>query len=111
MDRATRRRLTARADVIKAMAHPTRLFLVEELSRGEQCVCDLTAMVGADISTVSRHLAVLRQAGILSSERKGQQIFYRLETPCVLGFFDCIEGVLNPEAAAEARRSAPRCGC
>ena len=56
MDRITRRRLEERAGVIKAMAHPTRLFLVEQLATGERCVCELTDGVGADISTVSRHL-------------------------------------------------------
>ena len=111
MDAATRARLDARAEVIKAMAHPTRLFLVEHLSRGERCVCDLTARVGSDISTVSRHLAILRQAGILASERRGQQIFYRLQTPCVLGFFDCIEGVLHPTRGGRARKAAPSCAC
>lgn len=106
MDRATRRRLETRARVIKAMAHPTRLFLVETLERGERCVCELTEMIDADISTVSRHLSVLREAGVLSSERRGQQVYYQLRAPCVLGFFACIEGVLNAQD-----ESAPACGC
>lgn len=106
MDAATRDRLEARARVIRAMAHPTRLFLVETLERGERCVCELTEGIEADLSTVSRHLAVLRQAGILASERRGQQVFYRLRTPCVLGFFTCIEGVLNPEPEI-----ASNCAC
>ena len=49
----TRRRLEAQARVVKALAHPTRLFLVEELCKQERCVCELQALVGADISTVS----------------------------------------------------------
>jgi len=106
MDAPTRQRLEARARVLKAMAHPTRLFLVETLARGERCVCELTEGIDADLSTVSRHLAVLREAGILACERRGQQVVYRLHTPCVLGFFTCIEGVLNPQEA-----SAPSCGC
>lgn len=106
MDAATRSRLETRARVIKAMAHPTRLFLVETLEQGERCVCELTALVDADVSTVSRHLAVLREAGVLACERRGQQVFYRLRAPCVLGFFSCIEGVLNPQEEA-----APSCGC
>ena len=61
-------RYEARAHVIKAMAHPTRLFIVEELSRCERCVCELTEMIGADISTVSKHLSVLRNAGIVRDE-------------------------------------------
>ena len=106
MDSDTRARFEARARIIKAMAHPTRLFFVDQLSRGERCVCELTELIDADISTVSRHLSVLREAGILACERRGQQVFYRLLTPCVLGFFSCIEGVLNPQ-----EEGAPSCGC
>lgn len=85
----------ARAKVMKALAHPSRLFIVDELSRGERCVCELTEMVGADVSTVSKHLAVLKAAGVLSDERRGQQVFYRLRVPCILNFFGCVEAVLE----------------
>jgi len=91
-----------RARIVKALAHPTRLFLTDELSRGERCVCELTRMVGADVSTVSRHLALLREAGIVADDKRGQQVFYRLRTPCVLKFFGCIEAVLTENARAQA---------
>jgi DNA-binding transcriptional ArsR family regulator len=87
-----------RARVLKAMAHPSRLLMIDELSRGERCVCDLTRLVGADISTVSKHLAVLKRVGIVADERRGQQVFYRLKVPCVLGFFHCIESVIRAGA-------------
>ena len=100
---ATRRRLEgkvkahaeARARVMKALAHPSRLFIVDELSRGERCVCELTEMVGADVSTVSKHLAVLKAAGVVIDDRRGQQVFYRLRVPCILNFFGCVEAVLE----------------
>ena len=98
MDRRTRARLEARARVIKALAHPTRLFIVEELARGERCVCELTAMIGADISTVSKHLASLRNAGLLTDEKRGAQVFYSLHTPCILNFMSCVESVLSTSA-------------
>ena len=96
VDHQTLTRYEARARVIKALAHPTRLFIVEELARGERCVCELREMVGADLSTVSKHLAVLKNAGILSDERRGAQVFYRLRVPCVLNFFGCVEALLRP---------------
>jgi ArsR family transcriptional regulator len=100
----TRTRYEAKARVMKALAHPTRLFLVEELARGERCVCELRDMVGADISTVSKHLALLKNAGILSDDKRGQQVFYRLRTPCVLGFFECVERVQEAVTPAKAVR-------
>lgn len=89
-----------RAAVVKALAHPSRLLIVDELSRGERCVCELTDLVGSDISTVSKHLAVLRKAGIVQDEKRGLQVFYRLRCPCVLRFFDCIEAVIEEKERA-----------
>jgi DNA-binding transcriptional ArsR family regulator len=92
-------RYEARARVVKAMAHPSRMFIVDELSRsGERCVCELTEMVGADISTVSKHLAVLRHAGIIGDEKRGNQVFYRLKVPCIMDFFRCVEAVMECDA-------------
>ncbi len=95
MNPQLREQFQVRAQVIKAMGHPTRLFIVHELEKGEQCVCDLQAKIQADLSTVSRHLAILRQVGIISSRKQGNQVFYRLECRCVMGFFQCVETVLR----------------
>lgn len=95
MKREVQERFEARADIIKALAHPSRLFIVDELSRGERCVCELTEMVGADTSTVSKHLSLLRNAGIISDRKEGLKVFYRLETPCALNFLSCVENVLK----------------
>jgi ArsR family transcriptional regulator len=84
------------------MGHPTRLFIVEELSRGERCVCELTEMVDADVSTVSKHLSVLKNAGIVRDEKRGSQVFYSLLVPCVLNFFSCVESVLESRAREQA---------
>ncbi|MCG9728477.1 metalloregulator ArsR/SmtB family transcription factor [Shewanella sp. Isolate13] len=95
-------KLNARAAVLKALAHPTRLWLVEQLQQQERCVCELTDGVNADISTVSKHLSLLRQAGIISSRRDGKQIYYRLETPCLLKMLSCVESVIEKNAAHHA---------
>jgi DNA-binding transcriptional ArsR family regulator len=90
----------ARCRIVKAMAHPTRMFIVDELSRsGERCVCELTSMVGADISTVSKHLAILKGAGIVDDDKRGNQVFYRLKVPCIMDFFRCVESVIECNAA------------
>lgn len=103
---AARARLAARANVAKAMAHPSRLAIVERLAKGTACVCDLVALVGADISTVSRHLSVLKSAGIVAGERKGAWVHYRLRCPCVLQFLDCVEAVIREAAEGGAGRAS-----
>jgi ArsR family transcriptional regulator len=87
----------AKAQIIKALAHPTRLFIVDELSRGERCVNDLTDMIGVEMPTVSRHLSQLKSVGLLEDEKRGPQVFYRLRVPCVLNFFKCVQAVQNSE--------------
>jgi DNA-binding transcriptional ArsR family regulator len=95
MTAAAQAEYKTKARIIKALAHPTRLFIVDELSRGERCVCELTDMIGVEMPTVSRHLSQLKSAGILEDEKRGAQVFYRLRVPCVLNFFKCVEAVQN----------------
>jgi len=108
MDTKTQARFEARARILKALAHSSRLFMVEELSRGERCVCELTEMVGSDMSTVSKHLSVLKSAGIVADDKRGMQVYYRLKMPCVLRFFDCIGEVLQ-QSAQEQMELACKC--
>jgi DNA-binding transcriptional ArsR family regulator len=82
-----------RTRVLKAMAHPSRLLILESLIDGERCVCDLQRIVRSDISTVSKHLALMREAGLVLDRRQGLQVFYRLRVPCVLKFLDCVDAV------------------
>jgi DNA-binding transcriptional ArsR family regulator len=105
VDTKTQAKFDAWAKVVKAMAHPTRLFIVDELSRsGERCVCELTEMIGADISTVSKHLSILKAAGIVDDDKRGNMVYYHLGVPCILQFFDCIESVLRG-SAGQCRRA------
>ncbi len=98
MDTQVYARYDALAKVIKAIAHPSRLFVIDELAKGERCVCELTEMIGADTSTVSKHLAILKSAGIIQSEKRGVQVYYKLHIPCILKFLGCIESVITTQA-------------
>ncbi|MFH1566835.1 MAG: metalloregulator ArsR/SmtB family transcription factor [Gemmatimonadota bacterium] len=98
MDPKTAARCQARAHIIKALAHPTRVFLMEELARGERCVCELTGMVGADTSTVSKHLSLLKAAGLVQDEKRGTMVYYHLRIRCALGFLDCVESMVRSVA-------------
>ena len=103
MNKKQRAMYEARARIIKAMAHPTRLFIVDELSKCERCVRELTEMTDVDVSTVSKHLSILRNAGIVSDEKRGAQVYYTLRVPCVMGFFSCVESVLKTTASDQLK--------
>ncbi len=79
------------AEVFKALGHPTRLWIVKQLADGqEHCVCEFVNAVGVRFATVSQHLAILKNAGIITDEKRGKQVFYHLACPCILGIVDCV---------------------
>ena len=106
MNKTERETLERRANILKALAHPSRLMMVDGLAKGERCVCELQELVGADMSTVSKHLTVLRNAGLVESDKRGLQVFYTLLSPCVTNFFTCVESVI--EAHHQQKGSAPQ---
>ncbi|MDD5707689.1 MAG: metalloregulator ArsR/SmtB family transcription factor [Kiritimatiellae bacterium] len=83
---------------MKALASPVRLKIVDELSRGERCICELQPLFPMNKSTLCRHVAELRNVGIVCERRDGVRCFLRLLTPCVLSMFDCAMGVIRAEA-------------
>ncbi len=93
---------TAKANVLKALAHPTRLWMAEMLSEGERCVCEFADKIDADMSTISKHLSVLKQAGIVEDDKRGKQVYYKLKVPCVLNFMNCVEAVIASNAKEQA---------
>lgn len=104
MDKTEKAKYETRSKVLKALAHPTRLKLVDILSdHDEVCVCDLTEAVGTDMSTVSRHLSQLKNAGIVESEKHGQMVFYRLRVKCLTRLFSCIESVVQGHVESQLK--------
>ncbi len=93
--------ITAKANIFKALGHPSRLAIVEKLAQGECCVCDLVDLVNADYSTVSKHLAILKDVGVVDFTRDGKKMMYRLKVPCILRFMDCIENLVIRENEVE----------
>ncbi|HAU28627.1 MAG TPA: transcriptional regulator [Rhodospirillaceae bacterium] len=90
-----RTQVTDRAQILKALGHPARMSMVESLAGGEKCVCALVEEAGLDFSTVSKHLTILRNAGIVESDKRGRWVWYRLKVPCIMKFLDCADAVLK----------------
>lgn len=116
MNANERAQYEAGATIMKALAHPTRLFIIDMLvEKGECCVCELTKVIGSDASTVSRHLAELKNVGIIRSDKRGQMVFYHLHVKCVVRVFECIKSVAKSNANHHAKLLAndrfSDCGC
>ncbi len=84
-----------RARIIKAMAHPARLMMIEFLKGGDRSFSEMFELFTTDKSTVSKHLLVLKEAGIVSSRKEGLDMIYRLDVPCITDFFSCVTAVIE----------------
>ncbi len=102
MNSKEKKNYEAKAKVLKALAHPTRLWMTEQLANGERCVCEFAEAVNVDFSTISKHLSVLKEAGIVKDEKRGKQVFYSLRVPCVLNFMSCVEAVIKNQVKIQA---------
>jgi ArsR family transcriptional regulator len=86
-----------KAGIIKAMAHPVRLMIIDELSRGDRCVCEILPMFKLDQSTLSRHMSQLKKAGIITERKEGVRVIFHLATPCIMQIFGCVMNVIKDD--------------
>ena len=107
MEASTRKLYEMKAEVMQALAHPIRLAIIDLLAEGERCVCDIAERVESERTTVSRHLALMQKAGLLSSRREGLMVYYALKTRRVSKFLSCVSELLrhNHEVAGELLQS------
>ena len=98
-------KLLARSQVIKALAHPSRLFIVEQLCEHKCSVSELTEMIGVSMPTVSRHLSILMNSGIIDYKKEGATIYYHLEMKCIVDFFRCVEKIMELQTEKRKRLS------
>ena len=83
------------ADIIKALAHPVRICIIECLAKDSVCVCDLADKTDCGISAVSKHLSILKNAGIIATRRHKNNVYYFLKCACILDFLNCAGKVLK----------------
>ena len=84
-----------RAKIMKAMAHPVRLMIIDFLKKKEHSFAEVFDLFQLDKSTVSKHLLVLKEAGIICSRKDGLEMYYKLDVPCVTDFFTCVTAVIE----------------
>lgn len=87
--------LEYQAEVFKALGHPSRLLMVNALREGEKCVCELQSLVGDKTPTISRHLSILKDLGIVSCRKQGLNVYYRLEMSCLNALLACTENFVQ----------------
>jgi ArsR family transcriptional regulator len=93
-----KRRLEELSGVFKALSHPTRLWIVEQLFEHEKCVCEFVDVLKLDFSTVSKHLSILKQAHVIEDDKRGKNVYYKLRSTCIPTIVSCLEtSLINKE--------------
>ncbi len=90
-----KRRLEKLTGVFKALSHPARLWMVEQLFDSEKCVCEFVDVLKLDFSTVSKHLSILRQAHVIEDEKRGKNVYYHLRAKCIPNIISCLESSIG----------------
>jgi len=94
----------ALAEVIKAMAHASRLYILDALKEKPCSVGELTEIIGVDTSTISKHLNILKNAGIIKPVKDGNKVFYHLVCACVLDFHACVLKVIKTDTQIKTKQ-------
>ena len=90
MTRIDQQRLERAAEVLKTVAHPVRLRIVELLEGGQKSVTELKELLGVTQPLTSQHLSQMRMRGVLGSRRDGAQVYYSIANPDVVKVIHCI---------------------
>jgi DNA-binding transcriptional ArsR family regulator len=86
------------AEIAGAISHPLRVAILDFLKDGDQCVCDIAEFVGSERSNISKHLAVMVNAGLLEYHKEGLNVIYSLKCKCFIDFFACAAKVVKQQA-------------
>lgn len=95
--------LEGQASILKALGQPTRLQILELLRDGERCVCEIFPAIHQEQANVSKHLSILKQAGILESRKDGLRILYRIKRPEVLNLLSGVSKLLKAQVSEQHR--------
>jgi ArsR family transcriptional regulator len=103
MDKKEKELYKVKADILKAISHPIRLAIIDFLKNGEKSVTDIVKWIGGTQSNISKHLSVLKKAGIVDDRKEGVSRFYYLRIPCVINFSSCVSETLRKKVEQDKK--------
>lgn len=104
-------KLRAPTKILKAIAHPERLRLLNALRSGEECVCHLTALSRQRQAYVSQQLMFLRRAGLIADRKDGLRVYYRIRDARVLELIDMVNALTNARDVLPQKQTVAACSC
>jgi DNA-binding transcriptional ArsR family regulator len=98
--------LRLQADFCKSLSDPKRLYIIQQLRRGERTVNELAGMLGLKQSNTSQHLAILRRIGVVITRKEGNMVYYRLAHPRIAEACDLVHEVIAEQLQSGQRLSS-----
>ena len=95
MNSKTTSQYQGEADIFKALSHPTRLFILDAIKDQSYSVSQLAQLAGIDISTMSKHLDLLKRYNIVTGVKDRNTVYYKLNVPCLFDFIRCAKNIIN----------------
>lgn len=92
-----------KAEVLKAMAQPTRLKILECLRGGEKCICEIAPAIHAEQANVSRHISLMLKSGLVTTRKQGVRVTVKVSDPRVFEIMDTIGSILKDQMKAKQK--------
>jgi len=91
----TDKRFSKEAEIFKALSHPTRILILYSIKDEQHSVTELAERAGIDISTMSKHLDLLKRYKIISGDKNKNTVYYKINMPCVFNFLNCAKAITS----------------
>ena len=96
---------TIKSEFMRVLAHPVRIGIVEVLGDKKMSVGEICELLNKEQATISKHLGVLKNGGILKSEKSGLNVFYSVDICCLPNFLECLKNILEEKAAKNSKNA------
>lgn len=95
--------LELKAEVLKALAQPTRLKILEFLREGERCICEIIPAVGGEQSNISRHISLMQKSQLVATRKEGVKVMVKVMDPRVYAILDQVGAFLRTRMKEQSR--------
>jgi DNA-binding transcriptional ArsR family regulator len=102
-DSMEERVLEMKAEVLKALAQPTRLKIIEFLRNGERCICEIVPAINGEQSNISRHISLMQRSHLVTTRKDGVKVMVRVRDPKIFEILDSISIVLKNQVNEQSR--------
>lgn len=97
------RALELKAEVLKALAQPTRLKILECLRGGERCICEIIPAVGGEQSNISRHISLMQRSRLVATRKEGVKVMVKVTDPKIFTILDQVGTILRNQMSVQTR--------